>query len=71
MAANFSKVAGVVSIYVNLPATLEKVLTNWLQKSQWSISSDFRKPAGSVPATLENMLAKLASDFRKVSSQLA
>ncbi len=66
MAADFSKVAGAGIIYGDLPVTLEKALTNWqasLEKS-WSFSSDFRKHAGSVPATLENTLAKLVSDFR-------
>jgi hypothetical protein len=37
MAANFSKVAGVVSIYVDLPATLEKVLINWPSSSEKSV----------------------------------
>ncbi len=48
MAADFSKVAGAGSINVDLPATLEKALT---------LASVFRKPVGSVPATLENPLA--------------
>ncbi len=30
------------------------------------MSSDFRKTSGSVPATLENKLAKLASDFSEI-----
>jgi hypothetical protein len=30
MAADFSKVAGAGHIYVDLPATLEKALANWL-----------------------------------------
>ncbi len=39
MAADFSKVVGVVSIYVDLPATLEKVLTNWLAPSEKSVAN--------------------------------
>jgi hypothetical protein len=37
MAADFSKVAEVGSIYANLPATLEKALTNWLASSEKSV----------------------------------
>ncbi len=34
MTADFLKVAGAGSIYVDLPATLEKALTNWLASSE-------------------------------------
>jgi hypothetical protein len=37
MAADFSKVAGAGSIDVDLPATLEKALTNWLASSAMSV----------------------------------
>jgi hypothetical protein len=37
-----------------------------LSKSRRSFSSYFRKTTGSVPATLENALAKLASEFREL-----
>jgi hypothetical protein len=36
MAADFSKVTGAGSIYVDLPAILEKVPTNWLSSSEKS-----------------------------------
>ncbi len=45
MATDFSKVTGAGSINVDLPAILENPL---------AVSHDFRKPTGSVPATLEN-----------------
>jgi hypothetical protein len=39
MAADFSKVAGVGCIYVDLPATLEKALANWLTSLEKSVVS--------------------------------
>jgi hypothetical protein len=54
MFSAFSKVAGKSKLKLPAPATLE---------SRRPFSSDFRKNTGSVPATLENTLAKLASDF--------
>jgi hypothetical protein len=81
LASAFSKVAGErpptflkmlanwLALFLKSQANQHKcALLQRLQKSRWPFSSDFRKITGSVPATVENALAKLARDFSELSA---